>query len=288
MASQSIQSEINDYAMAAFSSSEVRPSPARSSGLSYIDIDEGLFSNRKHKKKKKIALIINISRFTRYELPNRPESDEKRDKLIQVARFLGFKDIRVSENLIAQQIIELLTTIASDTSYDLGTLLIFFLTYGTDKYIHATDKTITYNTLKEPLKHVNMKDAFKLLFVFACPPPPHVRVPELDWRLAVNNLVPRLRVEYDATVVGPRRNYQVYEELDFLLAYSVYKEFDFMDALTTILLRDGKKLDILTLLARTHRMMRYGLGAIPATCQIQQSLPFPRVISTLTSTYYFF
>jgi len=28
----------------------VRPSPARSSGLSYIDIDEGLFSNRKHKK----------------------------------------------------------------------------------------------------------------------------------------------------------------------------------------------------------------------------------------------
>jgi len=48
-------------------------------------------------------------------------------------------------------------------------------------------------------------------------------VPQLDWRLAVNNLVPRLRVEYDATVVGPRRNYQVYEELDFLLAYSVYK-----------------------------------------------------------------
>ncbi|KAF6017464.1 hypothetical protein EB796_024233 [Bugula neritina] len=75
---------------------------------------------------------------------------------------------------------------------------------------------------------------------------------------------------------------------DAIFVNSVLRGSEFIEALCDVLRYDGRKLEIMKLLARATRMMSYGPHTPVEYCHPNKDLRYPSVFSVLTKDFYFY
>jgi len=249
----------------------------------YNDLEDHHFEYHMKHKERGVAIIINNEEFeSRTGMGSRTGSSVDRDNLQKVLKFVGFKDIRVKNNLRQKDMINLMQDVASENHKDRDCLFVAMLSHGDEEGIYGTDYPIGYEELMAPFKECkSLVGKPKIFVVQAC------RGDKLD---------DGSTYKQDALPTS-QKQYRISKESDFLVAYSVVpghyswrnvqKGSWFMQAFCQVMLRDGRRLELVELLTRVNRMVSYTFQSNASIMSMTDKKQSPCITSMLTKRLYF-
>lgn len=271
--------------------------PKYSVGASPMDMGEFLSEdeyNMNHKKRG-LAIIINNRTFhSKTNMPERHGTDVDAGTLYKNLMELEF-DVHLFHNQKTQDMLDILKKAAAADHSDSDCFVCSILTHGEEGVIYGTDGTSTIEDIVEPFKGhncVSLAGKPKLFFLQAC------RGSKLDHGTEVA----------DAAGVGGANEggidmldavtvHRIPSEADFLMAYSVVPGYYswrnstngswFIQALSEVLAKHGKSMEILAIMTRVNRKVAYDFESNASKAYMSRKKQIPCITSMLTKDLFF-
>ncbi|KAL3876382.1 hypothetical protein ACJMK2_034234 [Sinanodonta woodiana] len=244
---------------------------------------ESVAYNMSHEKRG-MAIIINNKKFQQHlNLPERSGTDVDRSALYSTFQALGF-DVKRHDNKTVEEMKTILSDASNDSDYHRKSdcFICAILTHGDEQdVLYGTDGTVHFENILSFFKGKNCPDLVgkpKLFFIQAC------RGNKTDKGMALDVVDARSEAQRQISIQ------KIPIEADILRAHSSVPGFAawrhkingswFIQALTEILTKNWKKMDLLTMLTRVNQKVAHQMTE-------SEEKQVPMFTSTLTKDVFF-
>lgn len=238
------------------------------------------------------ALIINNRVFDRrLNLGERTGTDVDAIALHQRFSEMGF-EAEVADNLKVKDMVQVLHKASCDDDFNMKSdcFVCAILTHGEEGVVYGTDEKIEVKQLLEPFKGNNCKGLVgkpKIFFIQAC------QGVQFDAGVGVNTTDAKGDLPMDQDI----QVHKIPSEADFLIAYSVVPGYFswrnsangswFIQALSEVLAKSWKSLDLLTMMTRVNKKVAYDFESRTGKEFMNQKKQIPCITSMLTKEVLF-